>query len=255
MSKLNVQQIRDKAHSIVIASPGGIRFSEIVRRISEESPETPLGTIQQQVIRMPVFYPDISKPGRGLFVPANSKDEGEAIESVAEQIANGGIKVHEADFYEPFAEWLRDDLEEVTVVASLGGAGLKSKWGTPDVVGVYKPKAAQLIKFPLEIVSAEIKIDPQAPVVAFGQAMAYRLFSSKTYVVMPTSLTEEDKSRLDSLSMLFGIGFVLFNVDRDDPDFSIRVRAQRFAPDMFYVNDFAERLRAHNGPVFELLFS
>lgn len=42
---------------------------------------------------------------------------------------------------------------------------MKSKWGTPDVVGVYKPLASQLIKFDLEIVSAEIKIDPQAPVV------------------------------------------------------------------------------------------
>ncbi len=89
----------------------------------------------------------------------------------------------EVDFYEPFAEWLKNDLDEVTVVSSLGGAGLKTKWGTPDVVGIYKPTASNLIKFPLEIVSAEIKITPQAPVVAFGQAVAYRLFSTKTYDV------------------------------------------------------------------------
>jgi hypothetical protein len=43
------------------------------------------------------------------------------------------------------------------------------------------------------------KIDPQAPVVAFGQAVAYRLFSAKTYVAMPSTLTEEDQSRLESL--------------------------------------------------------
>ena len=53
------------------------------------------------------------------------------------------------------------------------------------MVGVYKPTASNRIKFPLEIVSAEIKISPDAPVVAFGQAVAYRLFSAQTYVVMP----------------------------------------------------------------------
>jgi hypothetical protein len=88
-------------------------------------------------------------------------------------VALTGAKVQESDFYEPFAQWLKADLDEVTVVSSLGGAGLKSKWGTPDVVGIYKPLASNLIKFPIEIVSAEIKIDPQAPVVAFGQAVAY----------------------------------------------------------------------------------
>jgi hypothetical protein len=82
--------------------------------------------------------------------------------------------------------------------------------------------------FPIEIVSAEIKIDPQAPVVAFGQAIAYLLFSTKTYIGMPTTLTEEDQSRLESLCMLFGIGLVLFHLDKDVPRFSIRVRALRF---------------------------
>lgn len=121
----------------------------------------------------------------------------------------------------------------MTDVAPLGGASMKTKWGTPDVIGVYKPLAGNLIKFPKEIVSAEIKIDLQASVVAFGQAVAYRLFSTKTYVVMPTTLTEEDQSRLESLCMLFGIGLVLFDVDKDNPKFSIRVRAQRFSPEIY----------------------
>ena len=171
-----------------------------------------------------------------------------------EQVAATGIKVQESDFYEPFAEWLKNDLNEVTVVAPLGGSSLKSKWGTPDVVGVYKPLASNLIKFPVEIVSAEVKIDPQAPVVAFGQAVAYRLFSTKTYIAMPTSLTEEDQSRLESLCMLFGVGLVLFDLNKDAPQFSIRVRAQRFSPDMFYVNEFADRLKLHDAEIFEQLF-
>ena len=35
---------------------------------------------------------------------------------------------------------------------------------------------------------------------------------------------------------------------------SIRVRAQRFSPDMFYVNEFADRLKHHDADVFEELF-
>ncbi len=73
----------------------------------------------------------------------------------------------------------------------------------------YKPLASNLIKFPIEIVSAEVKTDPTQPVVAFGQAIAYRLFSAKTYIAMPTSMTLEDQSRLESLCMLFGVGLVL----------------------------------------------
>src|SRR4029077_16559693 len=37
------------------------------------------------------------------------------------------IKIKESDFYEPFAEWLKNDLDEVTEVVSPDGAGLKSK--------------------------------------------------------------------------------------------------------------------------------
>lgn len=122
------------------------------------------------------------------------------------------------------------------------------------LIGVYKPQAANLIKFPPELVSAEIKVDPQQPIVAFGQAIAYRLFSHKTYIAMPSSLSEGDQSRLEALCMLFGLGLVMFDPNPKAPNYSIRVRAQRFTPDMFYVNDFADRLRAHDADVFEQLF-
>lgn len=200
------------------------------------------------------FPNEIAKPSRGLFTPAN-KSGNDAVAIVStEQAQTTGIKAQESDFYEPFAQWLKNDLDEVTKVKSFGGAGLRSKWATPDVIGVYKPLASDLIKFPIEVVSGEIKIDPQAPVVAFGQAVAYRLFSTKTYIAMPTTLTEEDQARLESLCMLFGVGFVLFDLNRDAPQFAIRVRAQRFPRDMFYVNEFAESLKKHNAEVFEDLF-
>jgi hypothetical protein len=255
MAKLNRQQIRERARSIVVDHPGGIRYSALVERIGNESPETPKGAITGSMWNLDATYPsEISKPSRGLFKPTNASDQESVVVGDPEQIAPTGAKIKESEFYEPFADWLKNDLDEATDVAALGGASMKTKWGTPDVIGVYKPLAGNLIKFPLEIVSAEIKIDPNAPVVAFGQAVAYRLFSTKTYVAMPTTLTEEDQSRLESLCMLFGVGLVLFDVDKSNPRFSIRVRAQRFSPDMFYVNEFADRLKLHDAEVFEQLF-
>ena len=40
----------------------------------------------------------------------------------------------------------------------------------------------------------------------------------------------------------------------EEPDFKIRVRAQRFPPDMFYVNEFADRLKHFDAEIFEDLF-
>lgn len=255
MAKLSGKQIQALARSIIAEHPGGIRYGALVDEISQRNPETPKNTIHGSVWNLNQIFPDtIAKPTRGLFAPANASEDDAVVAETIEQLAPTGTKIRESDFYEPFGQWLKNDLDEVTEVASLGGAGLKSKWGTPDVIAVYKPLASQLIKFPIEIVSAEIKIDPQTPIVAFGQAIAYRLFSTKTYIAMPTSLSEEDQSRLESLCILFGMGLALFDLNKDSPQFNIRVRAQRFAPDMFYVNEFADRLRQHNHTVFQKLF-
>jgi len=130
---------------------------------------------------------------------------------------------------------------------------LKQKWGTPDVIGVYKPLPSDRIKFDHEVISVEIKVDPQSPVVAFGQAIAYRLFSTKTYIAMPDTIAREDLDRLEALCMLFGVGLVLFTLDAEQPNFLIRVRAQRFSPDMYFVNEFADQLHRHDKALFNRL--
>jgi hypothetical protein len=254
MARLSGAEIKKLALSIIATHPGGIRYSELVAAIASKHPETQKNTIHGSVWNLAAVYPDlVSKPSRGLFKPASTNGD-EPDEKLVTTTTASGVKLKESDFYEPFAQWLKNDLDEATTVVPLGGAGLKSKWGTPDVVGVYKPLASNLIKFPLEIVSAEIKIDPQTPVVAFGQAVAYRLFSTKTYIAEPSTISEEDLSRLEALCMLFGVGLILFDLNAKTPDFRIRMRAQRFSPDMFYVNEFADRLRLHNHEMFEELF-
>lgn len=250
MAKLTGRAIQDLARKIVAATPGGIRYSELVARIAADHPETPKNTIHGSVWDLDTRFPDeVAKPSRGLFLSARDLSNG-----LAAPQATTPNKIHEEDFYQPFADWLKTELDEATVALPLGGAGLQKKWGTPDVVGIYKPLASHRIKFDLEIISAELKIDPQAPVVAFGQAAAYRLFSAKSYVVMPQTISEEDYSRLEALCMLFGIGLVLFDLKPEDPSFRIRVRAQRFSPDMFYVNEFAERIFQIDPSIFNKLF-
>jgi len=253
MAKPTARLIQDSARKLVEENPGGIRYGALIRTLSERFPEVTSKSIEWNVWNLDSLFPDeIAKPSRGLFTPIGTSLIRPADEEL--QDASPGSRTRESDFYEPVADLLRNDLGEVVEVVELGGAGLKSKWATPDVIGTYKPLARHHIKFDIEIASAEVKIDPQAPVVAFGQAAAYRLFSTKTYIAMPKTMTEEDKGRLESLCMLFGVGLVLFDLDKDDPRFEIRMRAQRFSPDMFYVNEFAERLKSHDPDKFQRLF-
>ena len=157
MAKLNVNKIRDLGLEIISQHPGGIHYGELVKRIAAAHPETPTNTIHGSVWDLATRFPEtVVKPSRGLYKPASADVAGE-------QVPVTTPKVKEEDFYRPFAEYLKNDLDEVTTVASLGGSVLKTKWGTPDVVGVYKSLASNLIKFQPEIVAAEIKSDPQRP--------------------------------------------------------------------------------------------
>ncbi len=71
---------------------------------------------------------------------------------------------------------------------------------------------------------------------------------------MPRTIPLEEYGRLESLCLLFGIGLVLFEPDAEQPDFEIRVRAQRYYPDMYYVNEFADRVYQIDPSLFNRLF-
>jgi hypothetical protein len=250
MAHLSVKQVLEVAADLIEKNPGGIRFAEIHDWFVQNHPETSPGTVNAQIAQVVKAYPHrITKLARGLYAPTLGAATPQSDAPLP--IAPG---LREEAFYQSFAEFLQDDLDEVVRAVPLGGASMRTKWGTPDVVGVYRPTSLDLINFPPEIVSAELKIDPREPVTAFGQAVAYRLFSTKCYVVMPDQMTETDKSRLEALALLFGIGMVLFEPNPDRPNYTIRVRAQRFSPDMFYVNEFADRLRTFDGDAYQKLF-
>jgi hypothetical protein len=253
VATLGTKEIRELAREIVLAHPQGIRFKDIVAAIIAKHPDaTNRITIEAQVANyvVPAFPGEISKPSRGLYVPTASSTTTGLPPTIAPAPPS------EQTFYEAFATYIQNDLEEATTAVAVGGAGFKWKWGTPDVVGVYRPLTHDLIKFTPEIVVAEIKVDPSQSVVAFGQAIAYRLFATRVSVVMPTTLSAEDQSRLESLCQLFGLGLVLFNPqDPTEPDFQIRVRSQAFRPDMYYTNEFARRLHEIAPDKFNALFA
>lgn len=231
------EAIISKAIEILKSMPGGIHYSDLVRKINEEFPHIPVNTIHGTVWNLETRVPnEVYKPARGLF--RYVKFEEQEIREEEQKRPAEAEKIKEEDFYKPFSDWLVNESEECTKAIPLGGNKFKDKWGTPDVIGKRAPRASDILKAPIEIVSAEVKADTKDLITAFGQACSYRLFSHKSYIVIPKNSPPADISRLDALCLIFGIGLVLFDSNNvDAPQFEIKVRPIRHEPDMFYVNE------------------
>lgn len=264
MNKLNRKQIQARAREILEENPGGIRWGEILKMIHAVAPDTPPNSIHGAIQVLFQSSDDIVKVARGTYQLAQFVDE-DAAEAIAANEAaataliapagNGAVHgpLVEQDFYATFAEWLEEN-DEVTVAGALGGSSLGGKWGTPDVMGVLKPRAQDMFKFEPQIVTAEIKATPSQPVVAFGQAVAYRLFSHKSYIVVPRATSSDDMNRLKSLCSIHGVGLVVFTLDKFQPDYGVVVLPAVATPDMFYVNSMLDRLKLSEPKLLNRLF-
>jgi len=229
------EQICSKAVELLLQQPNGLRCSELTRLIRQEWPDVKESSLHWTIPDLHVYRPqEIDKPARGLFRHTRFREtEVEGDIKIAETTKRRG----EHEFCQFFAEYLTDELEECTKAIPLGGNCFKDKWGTPDVIGVLCPKPSDILKFPAEIVSAEVKTDSNALITAFGQACSYRLFSHKVYLVIPSTVCESDLAQLDALCRVFGLGLILFDAESpEEPSYQIRVRATKHEPDMFYAN-------------------
>lgn len=151
------EEITEKALEILKANPDGLRYMDWVRRIHQVLPDTNINTIHGTVWDLDKRRPkDVYKPAQGLWRHASFGEVWEI-----EIPFKGEIRAKdEADFYQPFADWLVRELEECTNAISLGGNRFKDKWGTPDVIGIFKSHDTDIIKTPTpEIVAAEIKTE------------------------------------------------------------------------------------------------
>ena len=229
--------IQAKAIEILKNNPQGIRYSQLINEIKESLADVPINTIHGTVWKLGATRPEeVYKAGRGLFRHVSFKETQAATQEFTMYPVS---HISEDEFYQSFANYLVTDLEECTKAISLGQNIFRDKWGTPDVIGIEESKPSDIVKHEMVIVSAEMKTETQGLITAFGQACAYKTFSHKTYIVVPRNSSGDDKSRLESLCLIFGIGLIFFDsTNIKNPDFEIRVRAQRHEPDMFYVNRY-----------------
>jgi len=238
-SKGVVARIREISLELLKKHPEGVRYSDLVRHITETDKSLNPNTVGTQTSYLDANLPEkIYKPSTGLFRLVEFRDQ-KTGDLKEELVPTPNKKTKETDFYLPFAGWLVNETEECTKAIGLGGNLFGGKWGTPDVIGKRESKQGDILKIQTEIVSAEIKIDSTQLITAFGQACAYSLFSHKTYLVVPITSPQDDISRLDPLCQGFGIGLVLFDTESPkNPGFTIRVRPKKHEPDMFYTNKF-----------------
>jgi len=231
------EKIIKKIYEILENQPDGVRYADLIRRISEELPEIKINAIHGTVW---VFKQKIDKgqikdalrPEKGLYILKKYFKEDEIKDETRK-------KIKEEDFYKPFADYLVNDLEECTKAIPLGGNKFQDRWGTPDVIGTYRILGLGHIQPPIEIVSAEIKIDIGQLITSFGQACSYKLFSHKVYLVIPKEANGADIKRVESLCLKFGIGLILFDRnDKENPAFEILTRAIKNEPDYFYLNKY-----------------
>lgn len=262
-SKLNRQQIHERAMQVLEAHPQGIRWTDLLRVVEAGAQGTPHNSVHGGIHNLlTTRTAEITKVARGTYQLTKYVEADEA-NAGAQEIATASLAVvtqtpgfgtlTEQDFYDTFAEWLEEN-DEATVASALGGSSLGGKWGTPDVIGVLKPRAQDIFKFEPQIVTAEIKAVPGQPVVAFGQAVAYRLFSHKSYIVVPNTTSSDDMNRLKSLCSIHGVGLVTFALDKEQPDYSVVVLPVTAAPDMFYVNSMLERLKVSEPKLLNRMF-
>ena len=235
-----------KARVLLLGATDGIRYAQLHKQIVTAFPDIPPNTVHGALHKFRTDLPaEIYQPSKGLYRHVKFKEEVPTTETPLPP-KPAAPRVKEEAFYGPFADWLVTELEECTNAIAVGGNTFKDKWGTPDVIGIREAKRSDLIKPPTEIVAAEIKLDLNGLITAFGQCCSYKLFSHRAYIVVPKNAADEDISRLDALSRIFGIGLILFDATNPkEPDFTIRARAARHEPDVFYVNKYLKLIEGN----------
>jgi hypothetical protein len=254
VTSIGASQIRPKALEILgrDANRTGLRLTQLYRAVNSELPAANYNTIRSAIWNLDEIDPDeVYKPARGLYRHTRFRTLPQSLPvlpsspgpSSTASIAKPSID--EEAFYQPFADFLIDDLEECTRAIPLGGHAFGDKWATPDVIGVLESRRSDVIKSEPVVVSAEVKYDTSqvALTEGFGQACAYQLYSNLVYLVLPADSDEDTLLRLESLCQISGLGLVLFDRSNPiEPDFTIRVRPIKHEPDLFYVNQYLARI-------------
>jgi len=140
--------IRNKAVELLKNNPDGYRYADLHRELIKLFPEFPLNTIQGSTWNLDVVKSEeVSKPSRGLFKYKFSKDKIQEIESIEQQKVEQIFHIKEEDFYQSFADWIKNDLGECTEAVALGRNSLGKKWVHPIYWEFIKHPKEMLFNF------------------------------------------------------------------------------------------------------------
>lgn len=231
--------IRKKAFEILSRPEfkGGIRFSALVKMVVAETGEND-NTCNGSLYNLPKEIPEkISRPYRGLFILKENEKLLKDVERNFEQKPTS--KTKEDDIYQPARDYLLSR-EECTHGVVVGGNIFGKKWGTPDILGAIRADSDAVYKPPLEIIAVEIKDEGYSPVEALGQAMAYKLFAHRTWLVLPE---DSDLDRIEGIAISANIGLISFSKGKDGFEFSTLNRPTAGHPDFAEVNNILEELK------------
>lgn len=238
-------RIRTASLDLLANHPQGLRFSQLVQHVTKLNPDFNVKTVSNVIWGLDTVTPEkVYKPSKGMYRLVDFKEVIEELppaEPPAPKKKAPGLR--EEEFYPLFAQWLKNDVEDVTLAIPLGGNVFRDRWGTPDVLGKDASRASDLIKAQTAIVAAEIKADTSGLVAGFGQAAAYRLFSHRSWLVIPRQTSTDEMARIEALCRMFSIGLVTFNPrSLAAPDFRLVIRPRNHEPDLYYTNRYLKRV-------------
>jgi len=202
------EHIRAIAFDKLKENKSGLRFSELLRQIQLVDPKLKSSTVNSSIWNLDAIFPDeVYKPSKGLFRLSIFR-QGDIPALPSNQEPTPKLRIREEAFYPLFANWLKNDLEDATHAIALGRNVFKCRWGTPDVLGKSESRRSDVIKGETSIVAAEIKADVSATVTGFGQACAYRLFSHKSYLVIPLQTPQDELEELTHYARCLALGWL-----------------------------------------------
>ncbi|MET4728536.1 hypothetical protein ABIE09_002346 [Lysobacter enzymogenes] len=142
-------QVRNIAAKFIKSKSGEVSYSEIMRHLYEQLPSANKNTLLGAINAFRADLPkDIGRPGRGVFVFNASSKRATGAPKKAAATKKAAPAPREEALYEPFADWLVNEVEEASEAYALGGKISNDKWATPDVVGLYQPRRGDHIQFP-----------------------------------------------------------------------------------------------------------
>jgi hypothetical protein len=232
-AQVSEQQIHEEALAAIRQRPSGIRILELARALRRSHPEMPLGSIAAALSSLghPEFAEHVARPERGLLAPAGADCPG---------LSPSGLA---SDYHAAVAQFLYVDAEDLTTVIPLDPRIADgSNWVTPDVLGVHRALPGDIFTWSPELLSVAVSTSTREAVIAFGQAAAYQVFSTKVYVGVPASISPSDRRELDVRCQHHGIGLLLLG-PTPDAEHVLAIRARRGTPDLDATRQFLECLR------------